>query len=102
MKEFSIALSKSDVLILAPTYAAGEAVIKDATSASMAKFILSFKPDLELYIGKTLDEVVNLIKQKSNANDLILGMGAGDINTLWQLLNKEEEIRSCLTNKKAA
>ena len=36
-----------------------------------------------------MDELTGLVKQHSQPDDLILAMGAGDVNSLWERLSKE-------------
>ncbi len=102
LKNFARSLGESELLILAPTYAAGEEYIKKASSTSIAKEIKKIKPNLEIYLAKNLQEVISLLKENSKRKDLILTMGAGDINNVWKLLNKKEEVQECLELKQAA
>ena len=102
INDFARALSKTELLILAPTYAAGEDYIESANISSIAKQILKIKPNLKIYIGASMKEVIKLIKENSRRKDLILTMGAGDINNVWKLLNNEEKIKECPEFKQAA
>ena len=102
IKDFARCLSESKLLILSPTYAAGEDYIEKASISSIAKEIKKIKPSLEIYLAKNLQEVVALLKENSKRKDLILTMGAGDINNVWKLINKKEEIQKCPELKQAA
>ncbi|MGB1621696.1 MAG: UDP-N-acetylmuramate--L-alanine ligase [Synechococcus sp.] len=83
---FATALQTCDLLILAPVYAAGEAPLPGISSAALASRILSLKPDLEISVAEDLDDLSALVKRLSRENDLVLAMGAGDINSLWTRL----------------
>jgi len=83
---FATALQTCDLLILAPVYAAGEAPVPGISSAALASQILSLKPDLEISVAEDLDDLSALVKRVSRENDLVLAMGAGDINSLWTRL----------------
>jgi UDP-N-acetylmuramate--alanine ligase len=36
-----------------------------------------------------MDELTSLVKNHSQPGDLILAMGAGDVNSLWERLSKK-------------
>ncbi len=44
------------------------------------------KPNLEIYTPNNNQELIKLIKEKTKPKDLIIMMGAGNINTIWQKL----------------
>ena len=82
-KQFARALINSDLLFIIPIYAAGEKEIKGVTHHSIASEIKKLKPNLELYTPNSNQELITLIQEKTKPKDLILNMGAGDINTIW-------------------
>ena len=41
-----------------------------------------------------MEEIKILVEQNTMPGDLVIAMGAGDINTLWSRLTKNEEIQN--------
>ena len=80
---FAEALQNCDALLLAPVYAAGEQTIPGVCSNALAQQIQSLRPDLEIAVAEDLDQLTNLVKQRSRPDDLVLAMGAGTVNSLW-------------------
>ena len=81
-KEFAKSLSKSDLVFIAPIYSAGEDVIKGINNRSIEYELKRLKPNLEIYTPDNNQDLTKLIKEKTIEKDLILIMGAGDINTI--------------------
>ncbi len=97
-KEFAKALINSDLVFIIPIYAAGEKEIKGVTHNLIASEIQKLKPSLELYTPNSNQELITLIQEKTRPKDIILNMGAGDINTIsTNLLLQQNNARS---NKK--
>jgi len=99
IKDFALALSKADLVLIAPIFDAGETPIKGISSERLGDFIKIVNPNLPIFTATSMDELINIIKEVSSKNDLILNMGAGDINTVWQRLyseNKKDESSSTL------
>ncbi len=90
IKEFAAALGKADLIILTPVYSAGEIPIMGSNSNDLQKEIKNINPKLEIKLANSLDELPEVIKKVSLKDDLILTMGAGDINTLWDRLMKTQ------------
>ncbi len=91
IKDFAINLSKADFLLLAPIYSAGETAIKGINNESLKSLISANNPSLSILNCKTMVDVKNMIEKTTKPNDLIVVMGAGDINKLsTELLNKQE------------
>ncbi|BEV35405.1 UDP-N-acetylmuramate--L-alanine ligase [Synechococcus sp. M16CYN] len=80
---FAEALQNCDALLLAPVYAAGEKPIPGICSNTLAKRIQNLQPDLEIAVADDLDHLTDLVKQHSRQKDLVLAMGAGDVDSLW-------------------
>ncbi len=81
-KKFASSLIKSDLVFITPIYSAGEDIIDGINHHSIGNEIKKLKPNLEIYTPDTNQELIRLIKTKTIEKDLILIMGAGDINML--------------------
>ncbi len=90
--EFSNSLLEADSVILAPIYGAGEDKIDGINSQSLAHQIKIKKPSLSVAVADNVDHLINLIKSISQPSDLILMMGAGNINKLWNKIQIDENI----------
>ncbi len=102
LQKFAESLNNVDMLILAPTYSAGEKYIEGANIHSIKNEIKKLNPNQKIFIAKGIDDALLIVKQSSKPQDLILTMGAGDINNLWKLLNNEKENKTCQSTIKAA
>ncbi len=81
-KEFAKSLSKSDLVFITPIYSAGEEEIQGINNHSIGEELKKLKPNLEIYTPDNNQELKKLLKEKTIEKDLILIMGAGDINTI--------------------
>ena len=88
--EFAQTLIRADAVILAPVYAAGEKGIEGINSQSIAKLIKNKNQDLPVFAADDFSHLIQLVKKHTYENDLIINMGAGDINKLWSELIKNE------------
>ena len=85
-KEFAQSLSKSDLVFITPIYSAGEDEIEGTSNQSIGNELKRLKPNLEIYTPDNNLELKKLIKEKTVEKDLILIMGAGDINIICRNL----------------
>ena len=85
-KSFARQLIKSDLVFITPIYSAGEDAIQGIDNRSLAYQMKLLKPNLEIYTPNNNQELIKLIKEKTKPKDLIIMMGAGNINTIWQKL----------------
>ena len=83
---FAKALQNCDLLLLAPVYPAGEQPLQGISSNALADRVRQLKPNLEIAVADNLDQLTELVIQHSRENDLVLAMGAGDVNGLWSRL----------------
>ena len=83
-RNFAKSLIKSDLVFITPIYSAGEDSIKDVNHYALANQIKKLKPTLEIYTPNNNQELIELIKERTKPKDLILMMGAGNINTIWE------------------
>jgi UDP-N-acetylmuramate--alanine ligase len=90
LNAFAQALVSTDALVLAPIYGAGEQPIEGINSELLARSIRLIDPTQPVFVASTMEELAGLVKQHSQPDDLILAMGAGDVNSLWERLSKEE------------
>ncbi len=88
LEAFAAALSRADAVLIAPLYAAGEAPIPGASSAALARAVHELVPQLAVSVAETLEELAQQVATASRAGDLVLAMGAGDVNGLWERLNR--------------
>ena len=83
---FAAALTGADLVLVAPLYSAGEAPIEGISSEALAQAVRRLSPDLEVQVSTSLDELASQIATCSQPGDLVLAMGAGDVNSLWERL----------------
>jgi UDP-N-acetylmuramate--alanine ligase len=88
LEPFAQALSQADAVLLAPLYAAGEAPIPGVSSEAMAAALRRLKPQLPVAVSASLEELADAVAQHSRPGDLVLAMGAGDVNGLWGRLQE--------------
>ena len=96
LQGFARALSQADALVLAPLYTAGEAPIAGISSEALAAAIQAIRPDLAVAVARDLDDLADRVGHASKSGDLVLAMGAGDVNGLWGRLQRLEERQSPL------
>lgn len=84
---FAEALSQADAVMIAPLYAAGEAPIAGVSSQALGLAIQAMAPDLQVIVTASLEELAFQVASSSLAGDLVLAMGAGDVNSLWDRLS---------------
>ena len=87
LESFASALQNCDSLLLAPVYSAGEEPLKGVCSQTLADRIQELKPDLEIAVADNLDHLTQLVRTRSQREDLGLAMGAGGVNGLWPRLS---------------
>ncbi len=85
-QDFAKSLMQSDLVFITPIYSAGEDAIQGIDNRSLAYQMKLLKPNLEIYTPNNNQELIKLIKEKTKPKDLIIMMGAGNINTIWQKL----------------
>jgi UDP-N-acetylmuramate--alanine ligase len=89
---FAAALTLADTVLLAPLYAAGEVPIAGVDSQALADRLQQLRPDLPLKVSGTLDQLAEQVVRRSQPGDLVLVMGAGDVNGLWSRLQALAEL----------
>jgi len=101
-KEFAKSLSNSDIVFIAPIYSAGEDEIKGINNHLIGKILKRIKPNLEIYTPDNNKLLLKLIKEKTIEKDLIIFMGAGDINIICENLFLEITNNNSILNNLAA
>jgi UDP-N-acetylmuramate--alanine ligase len=86
LQGFAQALGQADVVLLAPLYSAGELPIDGISSAALAAAVRVLAPSLPVMVAENLDELAAQVARASRPGDLVLAMGAGDVNSLWDRL----------------
>ena len=79
--EFVSSLSKVDALILLNIYSANEAPINTISSSTLADSIRR-RSSIDPIIAKDIAEIIEIIPNIILENDLILTLGAGDVNKI--------------------
>ena len=90
-KEFAESLSIADIIIITDIYAAREEKIPDVTSDLIINE-LNKKISKVLYI-KEINDIPHQIKKIVKNNDMIICMGAGNINKISIKINQEMSIK---------
>ncbi|NDC13934.1 MAG: UDP-N-acetylmuramate--L-alanine ligase [Synechococcaceae bacterium WB9_2_170] len=85
---FAQALSQAERVVIAPLYAAGEAPISGVSSGALAKAIQRLSPRCVVGVATDLDDLAQQVAAISTEGDLVLAMGAGDVNSLWDRLHR--------------
>lgn len=81
-REFSSSFSDADSVILTDIYSANETPIDGISSESLVQLISENGHPNAKYMPK--EDVVAYLSQKLSAGDVVITMGAGDINTVGQ------------------
>tara|TARA_Y100001968_G_scaffold7591_1_gene6465 strand:+ start:8433 stop:9824 length:1392 start_codon:yes stop_codon:yes gene_type:complete len=84
LNDFVKELAKADRIIITNIYGAGESNINNINSTLITNEI--YKTNKDVIYLKDNYEVKKVFNDITNANDLILNMGAGDCNNLWSIL----------------
>jgi UDP-N-acetylmuramate--alanine ligase len=91
LEPFARALSQADAVLLAPLYSAGEAPLPGLSSETLAAAIRQYRPGLSVDVSSSLDELADAVALRSRPGDLVLAMGAGDVNGLWHRLQQRDD-----------
>ena len=86
-EDFAQALSTANLVVLAPVFSAGEPAIAGVTSDALARCMQQLRSNQIIHVASTMDQVAELVREHSKADDLVLAMGAGDVNSLWSRLS---------------
>ncbi len=88
LEEFANILKKFDHIIIAPIYAAREINTFNVSEKDLVDLIKPYNK--EVCFIKSLDEIINFLNQNFKPNDLVVSIGAGDINKIgYKLINDD-------------
>ncbi len=86
LDDFARALALADRVIVAPLYSAGEVPIEGVSSEALAAAVQAIAPSVPVQAATSLDQLTAQVAALSEPGDLVLAMGAGDVNSLWERL----------------
>lgn len=89
MDELARSFEKADQLYLMDIYAAGENPIEGVTSRRLAEIISETR---QVQHVSTSQEMLRILKEESEAGDLVLTMGAGDVWKIGEAFLEESEV----------
>ena len=95
MERFAQALSSADEVLVAPLYSAGEAPIEGVSSAALAEQVQINGQSARAFAD--MDSLVEAVQEVSNVGDLVLVMGAGDVNQLWDRMQADADRKGLAT-----
>ena len=101
-KEFAKSLSNSDLVFITPIYSAGENEIIEIDNKTIGYELKKLKPSLEIFTPDNNQNLVKLINEHTIEKDLILIMGAGDINIICANIFLKLNNKKSLNNNLAA
>jgi UDP-N-acetylmuramate--alanine ligase len=81
-------------VLVAPLYSAGEEPIPGISSAALAEAVRQQAPHLDVQAADDLDQLVEQLAASSRRGDLVVAMGAGDVNSLWDRLDRRGGVQS--------
>ncbi len=94
LHDFAKALSSAHTVLLAPIYSAGETPITGINSHALGEAIQRLAPDRNVVVADSMDQLTALVQEHSKPHDLVLAMGAGDVNSLWSRLCPTEDTKT--------
>ncbi len=86
MKEFSVSFDQADSIFILPIYSAGEHSIKGVSSDNLVSLMQKTNPKCLVKLAKDYDNLKIMLQAESKKDDLILFLGAGDINKFSERL----------------
>ena len=88
MDEFAKSFQNADAVFVTDIYAAREKDPGDINSLDLVKKISQYHKDVQ-YID-SCEKAARIVKSRSNKDDIVFTMGAGDIYKVGELLIKNE------------
>ncbi len=91
MDDFAAVLSGAKTLVLMQTYGAREGEMKSADSEAIARAVLSKNAETEVYLTKSHQSTIDIVKTLAPRFSEILFLGAGDIYDLKSKIAYDDE-----------
>ena len=86
LDDFGEAFDNADEIILAEIYAARETNIYKISSKSMMEKILEHDPSKHVFYIEDFEDIASFVYERAEPGDLVLTMGAGDINKVGEMI----------------
>jgi len=91
--EFAEALAAADRVVLAEIYAAREKNIHNVSSRTIAEKMKRDNPWKDVWYMATFEEIAEFVLANAEAGDLVITMGAGDINLVGEMILEADRVR---------
>lgn len=88
-REFGIALSAADVVVVTDVYGAREDPVPGVTGRLIVESVCENAPGLKVAYTPRLNDAARYLQEVARPGDLVLSLGAGDITTLFDRLSGE-------------
>jgi UDP-N-acetylmuramate--alanine ligase len=95
-REFGEAFSDADHIVLMDVYSAGETPIPGVSGKTLVNAVLETEPRTDLAYFPHRAEIVGYLADRVRPGDLVMTMGAGDVNMVGGELVRELEGRSAM------
>jgi UDP-N-acetylmuramate--alanine ligase len=86
LDDFGAAFDNADEIILAEIYAARETNIYKISSRSIMEKIHEHDPSKHVFYIEDFEDIASFVYERAGAGDLVLTMGAGDINKVGKMI----------------
>jgi UDP-N-acetylmuramate--alanine ligase len=90
--DFADALAAADKVVMAEIYAARENNIHQISSASIIDKMKENDPSKAAWFFETFEEITEFVLKFAKPGDLIITMGAGDINTVGEMILEADRL----------
>lgn len=99
LDDFGAAFDNADEIILAEIYAARETNIYKISSRSIMEKIHEHDPSKHVFYIEDFEDIASFVYERAGAGDLVLTMGAGDINKVGKMILDMDAARIELIRK---
>ncbi|MDR1797599.1 MAG: UDP-N-acetylmuramate--L-alanine ligase [Clostridiales Family XIII bacterium] len=91
--DFAAALAEADCVVLAEIYAAREKNIHNVTSKTIVEAMKKSDPWKDVWYFDTFEEIAAFVLENAAPGDLVITMGAGDINRVGEMILEADRVR---------
>jgi len=88
--EFPSAFKDADKVVFAEIFAAREKNVHNISSKALVTEMKKEYPDKEAYYFAEFDEIANFVYNNAEPGDLIITMGAGDVNKIGEMILEKD------------